>query len=63
MSTHITDEARYHSWEATPEPLKNERDPQIIADDHLEGTVWLYSATDAENEWLVYEGEAKLARP
>ena len=54
---HITDESRFHSWEAKPEPSMPEPDPRTVLDCNIDGQAWLYNSENESEEWLTYYGE------
>lgn len=59
MSTHLTDTKLFESWEATPEPNKNEPDPSIILELDAVSDAYLWASKNSKDGWLSYNGPLK----
>jgi hypothetical protein len=48
---------RLHKWEDNPEPHIPELAGDIILDDNMDSTTWLYCINAEETQWLCYSGD------
>lgn len=56
MSVHLTDESRFHSWSATPEPEVGEPADSAVFQDS--GEVAYILNTKSYNEFIVWQKDA-----